>query len=341
MVTPSPKSIDSTSRWPSRLARWTLYAAIPLVLFGGTVTTMRAGMAEDGWWTPDGHLLWLYPWAMRIRNAGVFVEHHHRELGSLVGLLSLVTVIATWCFEKRWGARLLALAGLTAVSVQGAIGGFRVLENDPQLAFLHGALGQAVFTLLAVVAIGLSAAWRSARGARWGQSGASRPSVTAPALLTLGLVYGQAVVGAWLRHGHHPMALVLHIAMAFAAVAAILLTGKRLKAAAADLGESDSRGRLERAATRMHALLGTQILLGLGATLSIYQLSGGMRSAEIHPAELIFATAHVAVGALLLASIASAAMWSACLAPRSAEGRSRAARSGASPQLAKAEGGTA
>ena len=156
MVTPSPKSIDSTSRWPSRLARWTLYAAIPLVLFGGTVTTMRAGMAEDGWWTPDGHLLWLYPWAMRIRNAGVFVEHHHRELGSLVGLLSLVTVIATWCFEKRWGPRLLALAGLTAVSVQGAIGGFRVLENDPQLAFLHGALGQAVFTLLAVVAIGLS-----------------------------------------------------------------------------------------------------------------------------------------------------------------------------------------
>ena len=59
------------------------------MIFGATVTTLRAGMAESNWINPDGHFLWFYPLAMRIQNIGVFVEHHHRELGSLVGLLAI------------------------------------------------------------------------------------------------------------------------------------------------------------------------------------------------------------------------------------------------------------
>lgn len=319
---PTRAASPAPSPWPARLGRWTLVAAVPLVLFGGTVTTMRAGMAEDGWLTPDGHLLWLYPWAMRVANAGVFVEHHHRELGSLVGLLSIATVVATWVCERRWSPRLLAFAGLAAVSGQGAIGGFRVLENSPGLAFLHGTLGQAVFTLLAVVAIGLSRSWREAAPARFGGAD-GRPSLALPATLTLALVFGQATLGAWLRHGHAPIALVLHVAFAFAATGAVIFTARRFQRAAGALeaDEASAATRLRRAARRMHLLLGSQILLGVLAAAAIYMLSGGMKSRTIHPAELIFATAHVAVGALLLASIASAALWGARLAPqRSAAG---------------------
>ena len=77
---------EGLSPWPSRLGSWTLVASIPLILFGGTVTTMRAGMAENGWLQPDGYLLWTYPWALRVRSAGVFVEHQGHELFACRGL---------------------------------------------------------------------------------------------------------------------------------------------------------------------------------------------------------------------------------------------------------------
>ena len=283
------------------------------MLFGGTVTTMRAGMAENGWLQPDGYLLWTYPWALRIRSAGVFVEHHHRELGSLVGLLTVATLIATWACDRRWSARWLSLAGLAAVGVQGLVGGLRVLENSPGLAFLHGALAQAVFALLVVVSVALDPRWARLAAARR----VVGPPLGAPAGLAFVLVYGQSVLGAWLRHGHEPRAFVLHGAGALVAVAAVLWVAARFRRAAE--GRSDA-GALRVHVRRLRVLLGLQVALGAGAAGAIYGLSGGMRALTIHPLELVLATAHVLVGALLLGSLASAALWGARLAGAPAAG---------------------
>ena len=43
-----PGRASGASPWPRRFALATLAAALPLILFGGTVTTLRQGMAEDG-----------------------------------------------------------------------------------------------------------------------------------------------------------------------------------------------------------------------------------------------------------------------------------------------------
>jgi len=300
---------SSPSPWPRRFALWTLLASLPLILFGGTVTTLRAGMAEDGWLTPDGYLLWMYPLELRLRNAGVFVEHHHREIGSLVGLLVIGLVVTTFAFDKRRSARWLSLATLFAICAQGALGGFRVLENSPDLAFLHGAFAHAVFGLIGANAIIASAAWRGFEPRRTGASASRRETITPERVRRLttfavGAVYAQIVVGAWLRHSGAQAALGLHLFL----VALVVFGVLRSQAALGDASKDSEAPELKASARRLRLLLGAQILLGLAAAVAVYGFSGGFEG-QVSLAEMIFATLHVLFGALLLRETVTAALW--------------------------------
>lgn len=297
---PQPK----TSPWPRRFALWTLLASLPLILFGGTVTTLRAGMAEDGWLTPDGYLLWLYPLELRLRNAGVFVEHHHREIGSLVGMLAIGLVVSTFAFDKRRSARWLALGTLIAICLQGALGGFRVLENNPDLAFLHGAFAHAVFALIGANAIVAGVAWRSFAPRARAERSSNLEGLRRLTLLAVPIVYAQIVVGAWLRHSGAAAALGLHLFL----VALVILGVLRAQAALERAGRDEQAPELGASARRLRVLLGTQILLGLAAAVAVYGFSGGFH-AEVSVGEMIFATLHVLFGALLLRETVTGAMW--------------------------------
>ena len=149
--------------WAFRAAFACALCAVPLLLFGGSVTTLGAGMAVDGWLVAEGHFLLFFPAEKWFRDTATFVEHTHRLFGVLVGLCALACVACAWFGEERRNARLAALAALLAVCAQGALGGLRVLENDPGLAFLHGALAQLVFAILCVNAVLFSAGWRAER----------------------------------------------------------------------------------------------------------------------------------------------------------------------------------
>jgi len=147
-------SAQSTTHdaWTHRLAVAALLSAVPLVLFGGSVTTLGAGLAVDGWLIAEGHFLPLFPLESWLRDTGTFVEHTHRLFGILVGLLSLLACARAW--RARPGLPALApTAALLAVCAQGALGGFRVLERSPELAFLHGVFAQATFAALALSAL--------------------------------------------------------------------------------------------------------------------------------------------------------------------------------------------
>jgi cytochrome c oxidase assembly protein subunit 15 len=310
-TSPAPQS----SPWPRRLAWATLLASLPLVLLGGTVTTLRAGMAIDGWLVLEpgrgDHFLLAYPVEKWFRDAGTFSEHSHRLFGTLVGLLAIANVAATLAWDRRRELVTCAVAGLVAICGQGALGGLRVLENSQELAFLHGSFAQAVFALLCLNVVLGSDDWRAlprrhdegARAARgWGWLAA----------LT---VYGQIVLGAWLRHTGLALPLALHVLGAFVSVAAVLLAARSWKRLAGDAAESRP---LARAARRAHALLGLQFLLGLGALVAVTVLSGGFQG-KVSTGEMVLATAHVLFGALLLAQCLAGALWSQRLFTTAAE----------------------
>jgi cytochrome c oxidase assembly protein subunit 15 len=150
---------DGENPWPHRVALTTAGATFLLILAGGVVTTTGAGMAVPDWPTTFGYNMFLYPWAKM--TGGIFYEHSHRLIGSVVGLLTLALAILLWAVEQKRWVCWLGAAALGAVVIQGVLGGLRVILITEQLALLHGVLAHAFLGLVASLALFTSRAWRS------------------------------------------------------------------------------------------------------------------------------------------------------------------------------------
>src|SRR5687767_10656795 len=139
-----------------RLALVTVAATFVLILFGGLVTNTGAALAVPDWPTTFGYNMFLFPWSEMV--GGIFYEHSHRLLGSLVGLLTIALAAVLW----RAGGRLRALGVVmvVAVVVQGILGGLRVVLLKETLAIVHGCLAQAFFALAVTAAVLTSASHR-------------------------------------------------------------------------------------------------------------------------------------------------------------------------------------
>ena len=288
------------SPWPFRFALATLLAAVPLVFLGGSVTTLHAGMAIDGWLVVDrgrgDFFMLFYPLDRWVSELGPRIEHSHRLFGTLVGLLAIATLLSAFAARAARTVKTAALVSLLAVIAQGALGGLRVLENSPDLAFLHGALGQAVFAAIGAVMVVSSRRFQLAR---------HEPSLAAQralpvALLTLAVIYLQIVLGAWLRHGHNDLVLLAHLLTVVLVVAAVLVLAKALRAA----GEQSALARLPR---WLFAALVAQAVLGIVAFMSVYRFVGPDPKTV---SQGLFPTLHVLGGAALLAATLASVLWS-------------------------------
>jgi cytochrome c oxidase assembly protein subunit 15 len=290
-----------SNSWARRFALLAAISAVPLVLFGGSVTTLGAGMAVDGWLVAEGHFLLLFPVESWFRDTATFVEHSHRLFGVLVGLFSVAAVVASFASGQTTPvARLLAVAALLLICGQGALGGFRVLENAPQLAFLHGAAAQAVFAVLCASALVQTHAFKGGRD-HTGNGERADFSLSVLALATTFAVYTQAVVGAWYRHALRPtpsseagQRFLWHALLAIGVTFLLVVLISALKRTG---GEA-----LTRCARRLTLLVGLQIGLGLLAW-------AGYRPGAVGPLEWALSILHVLCGALLLAQTLSTWMW--------------------------------
>lgn len=262
-----------------RLALATAAATLVLVLFGGLVTNTGSALAVPDWPTTFGYNMFLYPWSQMV--GGVFYEHSHRLIGSVVGLLTLALAAVLW----RAGGRLrtLGLVAAGVVAVQGILGGLRVVLLQDTLAILHGCLAQAFFGLLGVIALGVSPA-----ASRPLPAAAREPGLRVAALAALGVAYAQVVLGALLTHAGW---LQLHLAGALAVYAVVPVATARLRrtgdAVAAPL------------ATALLATLGLQLLLGV-ATL----IARAAPDALPPPMLLALPVAHRVVASLIVGAAA-------------------------------------
>jgi cytochrome c oxidase assembly protein subunit 15 len=261
-----------------RLAMLTAAATCVLIVFGGLVTNTGAALAVPDWPTTFGHNMFLFPWSQM--QGGVFYEHSHRLLGAMVGLLTLALAAALW----RRGARLRALGivAVVAVVAQGVIGGLRVVLLTDGLAMVHGPLAQAFFALIVAIALVTSA--RMADPAP-SVDGATR-SLTLAATL---LVYLQIVFGALLTHVGR---IDLHLLGAAAVLALVPVVTARLRRTGDAVAAPAARILL--------ALLGVQLLLGVGSYLARFSaiwIPGGQLTMLVLP------VAHRLVGGLILAAV--------------------------------------
>lgn len=270
-----------------------------LVVIGGAVTTYRAGLAVPDYPGTFNQNMWVYDLEKMIEEgAGVSLEHTHRLWASALGLVSIFVLISCFIHRSAKSLTIVAAATLVAISLQGILGGTRVLERSQNLAFLHGVLAQAVVALIAVLTVMASRTWRRT---------SPSPSAFARGAFVLGpwvagLVMAQIALGAWLRHQGDTIALLVHMSLALAVVAMVLVLAKQLSVAAQEGVERGvARRPLARCANVLIGSLIAQVILGIAATVGIYFISGGMEE-KVSVGEAVFATAHVFVGSVLFCS---------------------------------------
>lgn len=303
LVTP-----DNHSNWPHRLARVLVCATFPLIWVGGLVTTYDAGMAVPDWPSTYGYNLFLYPWQTWIAGPwDLFIEHGHRLLGALVGMITIAFVAAVWLKEHRPWMRVAALAALAAVIFQGVLGGQRVLLDSRTVAMLHGCFGPAFFAYAAALAVVTSRWWRetSLRGDRAGFSRFARLAIA-----TVAVAYVQLVLGAQLRHrdpGGDPnqfrLLVLFHLFTAAALVVHAILLLRRSKSLV-------DQPLVRLPAKVLMTLLSLQLALGAGTWVVKYGwpawfagfawAQGHVNTTESLP-QVLITTAHAALGSSVLA----------------------------------------
>ncbi len=282
----------------------------PLIWVGGLVTTHTAGMAVPDWPSTYGYNLFLYPWQQWFFGPwDLFVEHGHRLLGAMSGLVTIGLLVSLWrCEDRRW-IKWLGVVALLAVVGQGLLGGMRVVLDARQLAKIHGCVGPAFFALCVAMAMFTSRRWRHPK---FIQSSSTASRIRVLACGTLVLAYVQLVLGAHLRHlplgfDRHDFraTLLMHLFVA----CALVVQGFAL-AWRAGRWHRHTVG-LYRPAVALAMLLVAQIALGCGTWITNYgwpvwfdrwDIAGSFTIETNGQLQSLTTTAHVAMGSLILAT---------------------------------------
>ncbi|NNE07441.1 MAG: hypothetical protein HKN20_02640, partial [Gemmatimonadetes bacterium] len=193
-------------------------ATLLLLVAGGIVTSQEAGLAVVDWPNSFGYNMFLYP--LSRMSGGVFYEHAHRLLGSLVGITTVVLAFQIFRIDRRGWVKGMAALAVVLVIVQGIMGGLRVtgkptlstaeadMAPSIELAVAHGVTGQVFFGLMVALALVLSTRWfTNGPAVRLKTAGTERTL----AIVFLVFVVLQIALGAVLRH--MDSGLLSHIGM--------------------------------------------------------------------------------------------------------------------------------
>ncbi len=285
-------ALDHDSAWPHRIAVLTAAMTLPLLFLGGLVTSLEVGMVVPDWPTTFGYNMFLYPWSKMV--GGIFYEHSHRLLGSVVGLLTIVLAIVLWFTEQRQWLRRLGLIALVAVTVQGVLGGLRVVLIEQKIAIIHACLAQAFFALIVSISLFTSAEWRASQS---GSPAGDTKKARQLGLLTVGLIYAQLILGALFRHTG--TGLSLHILGAVAVFIATFLLVDHVQHYHAT----------QRPLLRSGVILRRLLLLQVGLGLFTYVIKYVAPHGPLTPQAVLLATSHVIVGAFMLVTSVRFTLW--------------------------------
>lgn len=195
---------SSRNPWLHRFAVGTAVCTLGLIGIGGLVTSHGVGMAVPDWPTSYGYNMFLFPPSYWIGVSGVFYEHSHRLFASFVGLLTTILAVWLWVKEERRWLRWCGVGAFFAVVFQGILGGLRVTLFKDEIGIFHAALAQSFLVFVCFIAFATSSWWeRLAEARREEVSRATR----ALALMSVGLVFAQLILGAMMRHQHAGLAV--------------------------------------------------------------------------------------------------------------------------------------
>jgi cytochrome c oxidase assembly protein subunit 15 len=297
--------------WTHRLALLVVLVTLVMLLAGGATTTMKSGDSEPGWsfrfWE------WFISWSrLRKGREGPFYELSHRQVGTVLGFLMLWLLGFLWRSEPRAWVRRSAILAFVLMVGQGILGGVRVLMlNKPEYqswadalggfdgariisSMVHAGLGYALFSLLCAIAWATSAQTACEPVAR---AGTRLAELRSGVVWTVGAIFVQLMLGAWVRHAGLGIPLVLlHVVGALPV--ALFCVWLAVKGHAS----RDVAPLVDTSAFRLLVLVQIQILLGIATyVLFAFASAQGFQGGEWVYLDPWVRTAHQVLGAVILA----------------------------------------
>jgi cytochrome c oxidase assembly protein subunit 15 len=304
--------------WPHLVSCLLVAVTAVLLCFGALVTTYEAAMAVPDWPATYGHNMFLFPLADWLGGPwDLFLEHGHRLLGAVVGLLSLVLAAVVWRSGQSPAVRSLAIAAVILVVVQGCLGGARVLLDDKTIAKVHACTGPLFFAVATAIATLTRRRGAASVVAHDAVSAPPQPRAVAAAVGAAALVvasYVQLVAGAQLRHLDAAVdPLTFRWLIGFHIAGAVVVAAVAGMLAWVNGGTPSA---VRRWSWLLAGLVACQIVLGCGAWVVSWGLPSGLLPESWRFAEAIRArstggavvvTGHVVLGMLILGG--SVVLW--------------------------------
>jgi heme a synthase len=252
-----------------------------LLIAGALVTSNDAALSVPDWPLSYGTLT-------PPMVGGIRYEHSHRVIAAVVGLLTIVLAFLLWRKDERRWVRNLAFAAIGVVVAQGVLGGLTVLLFlHYGMPVAHACLAQVFFGIIVSLAVFTSRWWTSERPQL---SDRGSPSIHTLATLNAAVIFLQVVLGAGFRHQDIPV--WPHVAGAMVVLGMVTWTAIVLRK------RFEQSREISKARILLHAIFGTQFLLGLGAWWSRMSTQD---APQPMPVMVALTVVHTVVGALLFA----------------------------------------
>ena len=275
---------------------FTACATFVVIAAGALVTSNDAGLSVPDWPTSFGYLVKAPHFV-----GGVRYEWSHRMVAGTLVSLTLAIAIWTGLVERRRWLRWLAVGAFCTVIAQAILGGLTVLFfQPPWISTAHAAVAQTFFCIAVAIALFTGRKWvtdqpqgdRPQNEQPRVEFDSRRPSLFTLTLLSTFVLYVQLILGGMFRH--HGMSWWPHVLNAVTVSFVLAWTAVRA------LSVYSHIEAVRRPAIVMLSLLIAQLCLGFTAFLT--RVAWGRDAAQPELLMVVSTVAHVAVGALLLAT---------------------------------------
>jgi len=272
---------------------------IVLLSAGALVTSEDAALAVPDWPLSYGTIT-------PPMVGGIAYEHTHRVLAAGLGLLIIGLAVMLWRKDDRPWMRWLGLAALGGVILQGVLGGLTVLKLlHYWLPVMHACVAQLMFAVTVSIAFFTSRWWTESLPQYQDKSS---PSVHTVVIINAVAIFLQVLAGAGFRHQY--ISLRPHVVGAVVVLGAVIWTAAILRRRFSEVPE------ISRARVLLHAIVGTQILLGVIAFFSRIYTADAPQPMPLMVASTVV---HTVVGAILFALSVVTVLICYRLVPRTGE----------------------
>jgi heme a synthase len=250
-----------------------------LLIAGALVTSNEAALSVPDWPLSYGTLT-------PPMVGGIRFEHSHRLIAGGLGLLSIALAVLVWVKDERRWLRWFSVIAVVGIAAQAVLGGEVVIKLlHYWLPVIHACFAQIVFAALLSMAVFTSRWWISDQPQ---VEDTGSPPIHTLAIANAAVIYFQVILGAGFRHKEIPV--WPHMA------GALVVLGMVIWLAAVLRRRFDKSAAISKTRILLHAILGTQLLLGLGAYWSRLTTAD---APQPMPLMVTLTVLHTVVGAIL------------------------------------------